>query len=337
MLLPDTGRAGRAIHLLDAAERLGLDRARLQEAAGLDSEDLDDPDQRVPSARIFKLWHLLAEANPDPDLGLDIGTHGDVRRAGILGYAVLHSRNAGRALRRVTRFSRLVSTKFDFELAEGPKTWRLQSRRPPPQPGFRPPADQVGAGIVTILRQITDRRIDPVEVCVPYSRPGDLSALRDVFRCELRFNQPRGALVFRTRDMAIGVVAAETQLAGYLDRLAEQELAALPRSDTWARRTGRIVWHQLAEGQPALDAVSRQLGVSARTLQRRLRDERTSFAAVVEDLRRQMAPTLLKDESLAVYEVAYLLGYADPSAFFRAFRRWHEQSPAEYRQRAVPS
>ena len=91
--------------------------------------------------------------------------------------------------------------------------------------------------------------------------------------------------------MKLPLVQAETRLAGYLDRLAEQELATLPRADTFARRTGRSIWRQLSEGQPTLDGVAREIGVSSRTLQRRLREEGTSFAEVVESLRRQMAPT----------------------------------------------
>ena len=128
------------------------------------------------------------------------------------------------------------------------------------------------------------------------------------------------------------VINAETKLAEYLDRLAEQELATLPRHDTYALRTGRAIWKDLSEGQPSLETVASELGVSSRTLQRRLREENTSFAQVVEALRKQIAPTLLSDESLAIYEIAYLLGYADPSAFFRAFRRWHGRSPAAHRQ-----
>lgn len=333
MLLPDTGRAMRVIRLLQAAERLSIDADELLQQAGIRGEQIDDPDQRIPEALVLQVWQLLAARQPDnPDIGLDVGSSGDVRQGGILGYAVMHSKNAGHALRRIARFCRLISTRVDITLEEGPEAWRLESRVPPPLPGFRPPTDESVAGIVSVLREITGRQIDPVTVVCPYPRPDDLSALRRVFRSELSFDAACAAMTFRTRDMAMPLLNPETKLADYLDRLAEQELAALPRSDTYARRTGRTVWRQLSEGQPALDAVARDIGVSARTLQRRLREEGTSFAGVVDDLRRQMAPTLLENESLAVYEVAYLLGYADPSAFFRAFRRWHACSPAEYRQ-----
>ena len=167
---------------------------------------------------------------------------------------------------------------------------------------------------------------------LPYARPQGVSKLRRAFGADLEFDVPRGAMTFRTRDMRLPTLAPETKLTEYLDRLAEQELAALPSAETWALRTGRTAWRQLSEGQPPLERVARDIGVSARTLQRRLHEEGTSYAQVIDDLRRQMAPSLLGNRDLAVYEVAYLLGYADPSAFFRAFRRWHDCSPVEYRR-----
>ena len=332
MLPPDTGRAMRAIRLLDAAERSGLDREEIRRRAGIATEQIADPDQRLPSSLVMALYRELARELEDPDLGLDIGTHGDIRQGGVLGYAMMHSSNAGRALRRLTRFSRLISTRMEFSLLEGPDVWHLASSRPSDSPGFRLPIDTSAASLVTIVRQITGRQIDPVQIEFPYRRPDDLTRLRAVFRCDLVFDEPRPGVRFRTRDMAAPLERSESKLARYLDRLAEQDLAALPRWETFTRRVGRCVWKQLSEGQPTVSDIARELGLSTRTLQRRLREEKTSFAQVVNDLRRQLAPTLLRDETLAVYEIAYLLGYADPSAFFRAFRRWNGCSPAEFRQ-----
>ena len=95
-----------------------------------------------------------------------------------------------------------------------------------------------------------------------------------------------------------------------------------------------MLWSDLTEAVPSLDAVAKALGVSARTLQRQLRDERTSFAAVLAQLRQELAPSLLRDGRLAVSEVAFLLGYEDPSAFRRAFRRWFGRSPRAFRSAA---
>jgi AraC-like DNA-binding protein len=96
----------------------------------------------------------------------------------------------------------------------------------------------------------------------------------------------------------------------------------------------RTLWSELSERTPSLEGVARSLGVSARTLQRQLRQEGVSFAQLLAELRREMAPSLLQDGQYGVSEVAFLLGYEDPSAFRRAFQRWFGRSPRSFRSAA---
>jgi AraC-like DNA-binding protein len=139
-------------------------------------------------------------------------------------------------------------------------------------------------------------------------------------------------LAFWDRDMQTPLTHADPQLTGYLDELAEIRLDTLPKDFSVAARVRRAIWPHLSEGQPFIGAIAADLAVSSRTLQRRLREEGTSYGEVIETLRREKAVLLLRDPHLAVYEVGYLLGYSDPSAFYRAFRRWHGTSPSQHRQ-----
>lgn len=334
MLPPDTWRAMRAIRLLQLAPEMGLDAEELMAEAGISEVAIDDPDRRLPVPTIFKLWHAVTERVEDPDIGLWVGERADVREAGVIGYAMLHSETTGQAMKRLVRFSRLLASDAEIDLEVTPDRWTFRSRRPPHEPGFRPPTDEGGAMITKALRDISGRQIDPLEVWFAYPRPLDVTRLTSWFRCDLRFDQPRGGMVYGSHQMETPLLDSEERLTHYLDQLAEQELAALPQADTYSRRVGVAVWETLSDGQPAIAQIARELGVSTRTLQRRLREEGTTYAEVIDSLRAQMAPTLLRDGSLAVYEIAYLLGYSDPSAFFRAFRRWRGCSPAEYRENA---
>src|SRR5262245_41398274 len=103
-------------------------------------------------------------------------------------------------------------------------------------------------------------------------------------------------------------------------------------SATLRDQVRRLPWSELSAGVPGLDDVGRVLGMSPRTLQRRLREEGTTFSAVLTQLRHDLALPLLGDGRLAVVEVAFLLGYEDPSAFHRAFRRWSGLSPRAFRR-----
>jgi AraC-like DNA-binding protein len=330
-------RAQGAIRLLEVATDHGIDRTEVLTISGLSEDQLAEPDHRVPLARILKLWSVVCERIPDPDFGLEVGCRAETRTGGVLGYAILHSPTLGSALDRFARYSRLITTALEADIERGPRSWRLFSRRPPIRPGFRQFADAVGAGIVSMVREITTppfegaAEIDPVEVRVGYDEPEDLSRLRSVFRCDILFGQPRGSITFRAEDVARPTVSPDVRLSGYLEELAAVKEAELPKAETWAERVADILRGDLSEGQPPLDTLARQIGASGRTLQRRLQEEGTSYAGVLDDVRREIASTLIEDPNLTFSEIAYLQGYADPSAFYRAFERWHGCSPGEYR------
>ena len=148
----------------------------------------------------------------------------------------------------------------------------------------------------------------------------------------MEFGTLATALLLDNTDLQRPVVLSDPTVTGYLEHLADDTLARLGDDRSTARRVRRLLWSELSEGVPGLGKVSRALGVSARTLQRQLRAEGTTFAAVLTALRQEMARPLLRDGRLAVSEVAFLLGYRDPSAFQRAFRAWHGLSPRAFRQ-----
>jgi AraC-like DNA-binding protein len=142
----------------------------------------------------------------------------------------------------------------------------------------------------------------------------------------------------RARDVGRRVIAPDVTLAGYLDQLAEQVLRSLgERRGTSVEATARAVWARLSSGKPNLRQTAIAMGISGRTLQRRLSEDGTSFELVLDDLRRDQSISLLHDRSLAVDEVAFLLGYSEPSTFYRAFRRWHGVTPGKYRAKILAS
>jgi AraC-like DNA-binding protein len=240
-------------------------------------------------------------------------------------------------LRRLVRYSRIVSDALVITLeTEAEATWvRLDVQ--PALHAFRPAADGRLAAVLSACREIAAAPIAPLTVQLPYRRPANVSDYERFFAAPLEFGALGAALLLRNDDLARPVTRTDKTLTGYLDRLAEQTLAALGEERSMADRVRRLLWSELPEGLPTVDRVARALGLSARSLQRQLRKEGTSFAATLTQLRREMAPSLLRDGKLAVSEVAFLLGYEDPGAFQRSFRRWFGQSPRSFRKAAGPN
>ena len=125
---------------------------------------------------------------------------------------------------------------------------------------------------------------------------------------------------------------ADAALKGVLDRAATQLLERLPRRDTWTARVREILAAELARGAPTLEQIAYRLGVTERTLRRRLHDEGTSHKEVLAELRLSLAQRHLSERVLSVAEIAFLLGFAEPSAFHKAFRRWTGRAPADCRR-----
>ena len=318
--------------LLDQARRRGMDRRKLLTAAGLNSADLKDPDGRVPSSKIWKLWQAMIQADPDIALGLKLGDSRESPiRFGLVGYTIFYSRTLRQALHRLARYSSIIfeTIQLIVESRDGKSGILLESD--PQFDMLRHPIDSRLASILSAMRTLSGKPVTPLEVELPYRKLTDTSFHRQFFKAPLRFGRPKAALWFHSADLELPIQHADDTLVGYLDRLAQQKLKELSGTSL-SERLGRTLWSELSGGPPPLRRVAELLGMSSRTLQRYLRNEGKTFRSALEDFRREMSTHLMDHRKLAVYEIAFLLGYADPSSFRRPFRRWHRKSPRASRR-----
>jgi AraC-like DNA-binding protein len=329
-----TGLARLALLHLEGSARFGLSRAQLLRAAGLREEQLRDPDARIPLSAVERIWRATIARSPDPVLGLRLGARVRTRQLGLVGYTLVFSHTLGAALERLARYSHIVSDALVVELGgDADATWvRLDVQ--PALRALRAAADARLAAIVAMCRELVGAPIAPLAVQFPYRRPDEVAEYQKFFRAPLEFGALATAFLLTREDIARPVVWSDEALTGYLERLAKQALHDLGAERTIGDQVRRVLWRELSEGVPDLSRAARWLGMSPRTLQRRLHEEKTTFAAVLAELRRDLAPPLLRDGRLAVSEVAFLLGYEDVTSFQRAFREWFDVSPRAFRRRA---
>jgi AraC-like DNA-binding protein len=164
--------------------------------------------------------------------------------------------------------------------------------------------------------------------------PADLGPLQAFFGGVLEFGAPRGELVLDRALLAEPLTGAEAGLASALAQHAEAMLARLPAAPgPLTQRLRQELWRCLPDGVPGLAVLARRLGTSQRTLQRRLGLEGVTLQGQIEEVRRELALRLLTDARLSATEIAFLTGFSEASAFYRAFRRWTGTTPAGYRRR----
>jgi AraC-like DNA-binding protein len=329
--LKPSGLARIPLIALDLAEELGLDPERLEAMAGLTEQKLADPDDRVPLRMLVATWQAVVALKPEESIGLRVGRSIKVRQLGLVGYTMVHSDTLQEAFRRLARYSRIIHEAEEISFEEG-QEFGLRMRPLPALDAMRHPADSRLAVGVSVAREMTGSQVTPVEVSFPYPQPADTGELQRFFGAPLVFGRPYSSLTFRRQDLQHSLRDADRTLTGYLDQLAEKSLAELLQGGSLVEQVRRAIWTDLSGGRVSLERTSGRLGMGSRSLQRRLRKEGTSFMNVLDGLRHETAVQLLHDRHIAVYEIAFLLGYFDPSTFFRAFRRWEGMSPQEFRR-----
>jgi AraC-like DNA-binding protein len=327
-----TGIARLPLSFLRVAAEMGVDPAILLQRSGLVEEQLRDPDARVPLGPLITMWRVLIEMTGSPTLGLDVGRSVELRELGIVGYSMYYSTTLGQAVDRLSRYCRIVSEIVNYEVRRRDSIVIVRMESHPLIDALRHPIAARLTSMLAWSREMTGKPIRPVEVRFSYRPPAKLDEFERFFQAPLKLDCSYSELVLESQALDLPVKAADPTLSGYLDKLAELALAELPGGASLVGRVRHAIWTQLSSGAPTVAETARQIGQSPRTLQRRLREEGATFAELLEQLRREMAPKLLSDTGLAVYEVAFLLGYSEPSTFYRAFRRWTGRSPHEFRR-----
>jgi AraC-like DNA-binding protein len=320
--------------LIEVGVAAGVGRELLMNAAGVTDADLRDPDARVPVAAEIAVWQVLAKKVSDPGFGVRVGASWSIRHSGLLGYLMCFSATLRDALRRVERYGRIFTEAVEFKLEEGRPDVAFAFCHPTLGPGQPFAQDARLAAVLRASREITGINIVPLEVTFTYAQPSGTLAHREHFQCPVRFGARTAHMILRASDLELPSVRVDETLAHYLSKHAEHVLASLVQGETTQHAARAAVWSMLADGKPSLERVAVALRVPPRTLQRRLAAEGTSLHGEIEEIRRTMAIAALRNRSVGISDVAFALGYAEPSTFFRSFKRWTGTTPHRFRSAA---
>lgn len=331
-----TAAAAKVLHLLAYAESRGLPRATLIERYHLDPRVLTDVDGRVPLEVVTTLWEELPGLLQDPDMPLHLLAHAAAADPPLPVLLFRSSPTLGGALQRMVRYERL-----GYDVADEPTsellverdraTIRLNHERC----AVHPPAGAViytMAAVLLLARESTGADVRPLSVATRFPEPRDRAPYEALFRAPLRFGAPRDEFSLRAADLRLPHPSASPILLSITERHAEAAMDQLPQGDPLLHRLRRDVRARLPDGELSLNQLCRPLGVSARTLQRRLEAEGTSLRRIIDEERRALALHHIKDPRRPLTDIAMLLGFSDQSAFTRAFARWTDRSPTEWRR-----
>lgn len=315
----------------------GLNVPRLFEAAGLDIGLLEKPDARISAEQITTLWELAVSWSGNPALGMDRDLAARYVNLDVVGYAMLSSPTLRAGLQSLARYLALVSDAATFELQpEGGNCWLALGHTGNTARVTRQRQEYGLLALLLLCRWLLRREVRALCAESAFPDPSDPHPYRTAFECPLRFGQPATRLLLAGVDLDAAIPSRNPAMLALHKDMLHQRLAILGHASIRHRAAEEIA-RQLHRGEPRREDIAANLALADRTLQRRLRAESTSFQQLLEETRCELARKYLAEDRYSLGQVADMLGFVDPSNFFRACRRWFGLPPGQYRQRLKSS
>jgi AraC-like DNA-binding protein len=323
---------GAIAKLLQALPALGVDAAAVCAEARFDPKVVAEREGRVPLSSLYQLWEAVVARLDRADAALVVAQSYSPGEYGLMGFVCMNCATIGEALRQAARYLCLWVSEPGLRIAE-PGVLEFFYQQPVvARPGQRLALEAAVGEILNGARFLTRAPIAPEEVAFSHPAPRDCRGHEAFFKAPVRWAQKGTWLRFSPEQLQTPLPKADPQLAAFLAGLAEQALARAGEASSLIVQLRHLLADVLSRGVPEIEAVARRLAMSERTLRRRLEEEGTSFRELLDQTRAELARGYLRDPNLALSEVAFLLGFSEPSAFHRAFRRWTGQTPAEFRR-----
>jgi AraC-like DNA-binding protein len=320
--------------VLGAAKALGLDAGALAAARGL-ADALTDVDARFPHASWIDLWEDIIRRTDSASIGIDAAERLPWGHWDVMDYLMGTSDNLGMGLRRFELYFKLISTGSTHSLEEHGDAVHLVRRYAPEcMTRLLAPAEFGFANIVARSRTSLGVRWCPLAVRFAAPAPSNDAVHRRFFGCPVHFDATTSAIVIEASMLALPMSRPDPELSRILERHADLMVVQLGPEGDFVGRVRRIIVNGLPDADVSVARTARQLGMSVRTLQRRLQESGQSFDDVYDGTRQELARRYLGDPALSIQEAAHLLAFGDLRGFYRAFRRWEGCTPAEYRSRA---
>lgn len=283
----------------------------------------------VTTAQLFAIWKAIEDLTADPGFAFKMVDASDTAGHQPAFLAACYAADFRDAVSRVARFKGLgASEQFHFDELDGEflisKDW-VHATEPEPAIAI----DLTFAYLLALGRKGTGQHIMPIRI--EFARSNSTDAHQTYFGCPIRHGAPRNMLVLKSADLDRPFPGHNSEFLDLVTPALSAALGELRAESTVGEQVKVVLKRTLASGRPELAHVARDLGVSERTLQRRISDEGTTFRALIIEARQELGRRLLSDASIAIEEVAFLLGYHDTSSFYRGFREWEGMTPNRWR------
>jgi AraC-like DNA-binding protein len=318
--------------LVKTVEQAGGPSAALLRAARLTPEDLEAPDGRMPCLELYRPFELAIELTRDPAFGLHWAETMDQNGLGLMAQLVAHSAHLRQGFESLARFSALLGDVMGYELLESEECITVRAKRF----AGTPPVMERLCGEMMVLgfyRLIRSFAIDPrrVRVSFAYSAPSYQSEYTRLFEGPVLFDQPITGVVFDRALFETPSPNRDLEVHQALQAVAQRRLLPTAPTGPYAVRVREFLVQQGGAHRTDMETAAYAVGLSVRSLRRRLTSEGKTYNELANDAFVILAQRLLWDQGRTIQEAAYTLGFSKASTFHRAFKRCTGDTPSAFR------
>lgn len=318
----------------DYAQKAGLPVRVLAQRVGLAPRAIRDPRARLDVRVQVAFLESVAVAVDDDSLGFHLAQHADLRAAGLLFYVLASSSRLIEVFQRGARYTSLVNEGVTQRCVDGRVIGLEMRGASAARHTNRHEIEFWITAVLRLARQLTDKHLAPARVCFAHVRGRSATELGRYFSCDVEYGALNDSILFARCARDLPIVNSDPYLNRLLVDFCEQAMRQQRRRrPSFESMVENAIATLLPHGEASMSAVARRLGVSERTLTRRLAAEGVGFSTLRTRLRRNLAQRYLKEPELSISEIAWLLGFRDLGAFSHAFKRWTGCAPREARGR----
>ncbi len=317
--------------VLAAAQAQGVERAQVLAAAGIAPEELQA--ERWPIDHITRLWRAAVQCTQDASFGLRAGSVVGPASFNVVSFVLQSAPSLRGAIALVQQYQRLISDGGRFQTIAGESaSWVVYHPRQGALAFSPHQIEAVLAAVVAFARWVTAQPVVPQRVQFSQAQIGPLAVYREVFQCPVEFEQAFSGVLLDNAVLDASLPQADAQLAQMHHQYAQARLQALSGAEPLAPQLRAWIARQLPLGLPTRAQAAHALSLGERTLARRMQAQGLSFSALVDEARRDAALHAVAHTDRALGGIGQALGFAEPSTFWRAFRRWTGSTPQAWRQ-----
>ena len=288
--------------------------------------------QAIPAEEFFTV-HEVLDQKLGPGFGVRVGQQMKIEDYGVLGLSWRTCSWAGEIFERSERYFKLLSNTFMWQIREEGDLSHVHLNRKAHRRGLELSTEASLSATVVVLQAMTDQNIRPTQVTLRHDPPSDTTSYEEAFQCPILFNQPHYTITYNTIDLRTRTAKADASINQLLvERVKEETDGLKVAGSKLVFDVEQLIKDALPSGIPGINQIAEHIGMSNRTLTRRLSEAGVSYRDLIRKAQEEVSSQLLKNTTRSIAEIAFETGFSEQSAFNRAFKRWSGLSPVEFRK-----